>query len=138
MSARDVLLIRCSVDESTSIHSCAQQTRRTLSGYVLSVMDNALRFEETLAARLPRIRDFNHVTARRAAIRPPGPRTAVLIRCTAGEGRRIRFAATRREVSISAFVLESLRRSWNVRGPVHPPAATPTETPERGSSRRRH
>ena len=50
--------------------------------------------------------------------RPVGLRTAMLLRCLAQESPRIRLAAKRRGVTISAFVIHTLRSSSNL--PLQP------------------
>jgi uncharacterized protein (DUF1778 family) len=113
MGNRTALLIRCSVDEAATIRGRAKRDRRTVSAYILTRLTTALRMEEMLFARLSRFQEFNRM-ASRTAVRPPGPRTAILLRCSVHEAKRIRAAAERRRITISGFVLHALRRSWKV------------------------
>ena len=113
MAKRTALLIRCSVDEAASIRDRAERDRRTVSAYVLTRLDAALQMEELLFARLSRFQEFNRLSIR-APARPPGPRTAILLRCSEDEAKRIRATAERRQTTISGFVLHAIRRSWKV------------------------
>jgi len=89
------------------MRSQAQSEMRTLSAYVLGVVLRALQFD-TGFERLP--------VHFRNKPRPIGPRTSILVRCSLAEANRIRLAASRRRISISAFVLIQLWRAWRVRG----------------------
>jgi uncharacterized protein (DUF1778 family) len=110
-----VLLIRCSEQEAKTIRETANLERRTISGYVLNALENTLKIEESLFARLNRLSALNRTLAR-TPIRLPGPRTAMLLQCSGMESQRIRLAAKRRQTTISGFVLHSLRLRWNVAG----------------------
>lgn len=114
MAKRTALLIRCSVDEAATIRDRAERDRRTVSAYVLTRLDAALQMEELLFARLSRFQEFNRISIRTPG-RPPGPRAAILVRCSGDEAKRIREAARRRQTTISGFVLHALRRSWKVK-----------------------
>jgi hypothetical protein len=113
MGDRTALLIRCSEDEARHIRAYSQRERRTVSAYVLAIVESNLDIEERLLARLTRFTQLNGVLSR-AVIRGVGPRTAVLVRCSVTEAKRIREGARRREMRISCFVLHALRRSWTV------------------------
>jgi predicted HicB family RNase H-like nuclease len=113
MSLRTAFLLRCSDAAAESIREKAKQSRRSISGYVLGVLDRSLHMEEILSGRTVRPNDFSG-TPGRASVRETGAQTAILVRCTAAEADRVRAAAKRREMSISAFVMHCLRRSWNV------------------------
>lgn len=118
-AGRTALLIRCSIEEARQIRDGAQLERRSVSGYVLNVLDRALRTEELLFARLHHGPDLNQTLSRMPRV-VPGPRTVVFVRCTVHEAERIRTAARRRDTTISGFVLHSIRRAWNVAGhPAH-------------------
>lgn len=108
MSARTALLIRCSKEEASAIHAQAARERRTVSAYVLNVMARALQLEAKLntTPELAR-RLYSSIT------RDPGPRSAILVRCTIQEARNVRGAARLRGATISSFVLHALRRSWS-------------------------
>ena len=113
MGNRTALLIRCSADEAAAIRDRAERDRRTISAYILTRLVAALRVEEMLFARLSRFREFNQAVAR-TSLHPPGPRSAILLRCSVEEAKQIRVAAGRRQTTISGFVLHALRRSWRV------------------------
>lgn len=112
MAQRTALLIRCSVEEARKIRAEAELETRTVSGYVLNIMARALRIDDKLAAI---IHDSNlNRTLARLPLRVPGPRTAILVRCSMDEAKKIRAAAARRDATISGFVLHSLRSAWRV------------------------
>src|SRR5262245_50851802 len=110
---RTALLLRCSVEEARQIRDGANMERRSVSGYVLNVLDRALRTEELMFARLQHGPDLNRTLSRMPRL-VPGPRTVIFVRCSVYEASRIRDAARRRNTTISGFVLHSLRRTWNV------------------------
>lgn len=118
--ARTALLIRCAVDEAQRIRVEAEKQRRTISAYVLNITSRAVETEDKLFSKLNRYSALNQISSRRAVI-APGARTAILVRCADTEAERIREAARRREIAINAFVLEALRRAWNVQ--ATPPKA---------------
>lgn len=120
--SRTALLIRCSSEQAHSIRVSAEKERRTLSGYVLNIVMRAVHLEAQLLTRLTLYPSMNKVMSRRIFL-SPGPRTAILIRCSLEEANLIRNAARRREISVSGFVLQALQRSWNVElrpYPSHP------------------
>ena len=112
MGHRAALLIHCSQEEASRIHEQAKLEHRTVSGYVLNIVMRAVGFEEVLFARFKRIDTLKRILFGRP-LRLPGPRTALLLRCSTEESKRIRAVAKNRETTISAFVLWSLRRSWD-------------------------
>jgi hypothetical protein len=114
---RSALLIRCSTEEAERVRIEAQKERRTLSGYVLNVMTGTLLIEDKLLSTRTDYRSMISVLSRRALI-TPGPRTALLVRCSIAEAERIREAAKRRELPINAFVLQGLKRVWTVQSPT--------------------
>jgi uncharacterized protein (DUF1778 family) len=122
--ARTALLIRCTTDEAQRIRIEAEKQRRTISGYVLNVMVRAVDLEERLFSKMNRYSGLNQVLSRRE-VTAPGPRTAILVRCSVEEAERIRDAARRREIAINAFVLQSMLRLWNVQSA--PPTDAQTE-----------
>jgi hypothetical protein len=56
---------------------------------------------------------MNPVLSRRP-VNGPGPRTALLVRCSSAEAEQIREGAKQRELTINAFVLQGLKRVWTV------------------------
>lgn len=126
---RTALLIRCTNEEAQTIRAQAWAEFRTVSSYVLYILHRGLALEEKLFALSPyRYFSLNRVHARTPS-RAHGPRTAVLIRCSVEEAARVRLAASRRELSISRFVLQVLHRSWDATATVaktHPVPAPRT------------
>jgi uncharacterized protein (DUF1778 family) len=117
---RTALLIRCGVEDARMIREGAERERRTVSGYLLNILDRALRFEETLFERIPRLAAMNRILSRKPKS-IAGPQTAILLRCSEYEAERIRMAAKRREVSISAFVRLTLHAAWRARDGITSP-----------------
>ncbi|HZP32810.1 MAG TPA: hypothetical protein VFB23_05530 [Candidatus Acidoferrales bacterium] len=107
MSDRTALLIRCSNTEATVIREQAALERRTVSNYVLNIVIKALQIDDKLSAT----RELDR-TPYFAPTSVPGPRTAILVRCSNGEAARIRTAAKQRKTTIGSYVLHSLRRFW--------------------------
>src|SRR5215831_2459763 len=109
MGCRTALLLNCSEEEAQSVREQARLQRRTLSGYILNILMRTIEVDEKFfsVSRLVPL-------ARESATRPPGPRTTMLLRCSEEEARRIRGSARRRGITISGFVLRSLRRSWKI------------------------
>jgi len=85
----------------------ASSQHRSLSGYLLYVLERSFRVEETVGSILSPRRPQNIRGTQR-----PGIRTAVHLRCTAEEAARIREYARRRKLSLSDFVVFSMRRLW--------------------------
>jgi uncharacterized protein (DUF1778 family) len=102
---RTVLPLNCSTSESRRIHRCAEDERRTVSGYVLHVIMRTVEIEEQTYSKVRMI----HPLKRLALLRP---RTKMLVRCSQEEAFRVRTAAKRRSSTISNYVLHSLRRAW--------------------------
>lgn len=131
MGNRTALLINCSKKEAQKIREIAGRQRRTISGYILNVLMNAIRLDEGLArlralgveARLP-VRDIEFYGLEGVSSPPPGPRTTMLLSCTVEEAQRIRETAKRKEITISGLVLHALRLAWMVsdRQVVAPPS----------------
>lgn len=102
---RAAFLIRCTEAEANMVRSEAKRRNRTISAYVLNVLDLCIGFEE-------------HHVPKRSRVEANCVRTALLIRCSSLESERIRVAARRSEVSVNSFALSCLRRSWTV-NPTH-------------------
>lgn len=123
MGHRTPLLIHCSVDEAAKIRDSALRERRTFSSYTLNILMRAVQLDENLA----RMRGANISADPYTEVlelyglsvafsrRPTGPRTTMLIWCSTQESKRIRGAAKRRDVTISGFVLHTLRSFWKRR-----------------------
>src|SRR5215467_6018936 len=108
---RTALLIRCSIEDAAKIRYEAEHDRRTVSGYVMNIVDRSLQVEDSLFHKIPRLAGLNQTLMRRPQF-TTGPRTALLLRCSELEAERIRVAAKRRGTSISAFVVHAIRRTW--------------------------
>jgi uncharacterized protein (DUF1778 family) len=104
-SDRNAILLCCSKEESRTLHEQAGLERRTVSAYVLNIIMKTVQLDEKLSFRLSSL-------ARDHARRPNGPRTKVLLRCSREEANRIHRAAKKRETTVSAFVMQALRTSW--------------------------
>ncbi|HXZ13666.1 MAG TPA: hypothetical protein VEG64_14875 [Candidatus Sulfotelmatobacter sp.] len=113
MRSRTALLIRCAEKEAATIREQARNERRTVSNYVLNIVVRAVQFEASLFAnsrfRELRRRAYLHV------LRAPGPRTAILVRCSTEEAEWIRASAEQRGATISGYVLRALTRSWKIK-----------------------
>jgi uncharacterized protein (DUF1778 family) len=110
---RTALLIHCSAQEAKIIRERAILQRRTISGYVLNVMMRVVARDERLFTELGRLQRWDRIFVWNS-LRPVGPRTTLLLRCSVQESARIRLAAKRRGATISAFVTHTLRSSWNL------------------------
>jgi uncharacterized protein (DUF1778 family) len=132
MMDRTALLIRCNTEEADRIRIEAEKQRRTISGYVLQITLRVVEIDDRLFAKLSAFRTTNQFLSRRALI-TPGPRTAILVRCSVTEAQRIREAARRRDLPINAFVLQSLKRAWSA--VMKPPVlSAPNEAEQQSTS----
>jgi len=100
------------MEEAGMIRERAKLQRRGISSYMLNIVIRAVEFEERIMARGGAV-TFNR-TLYAATVRTPGPRTAILLRCSKNESERIRRASKIRDVTISGFVVHAIRSSWNV------------------------
>jgi len=108
-TSRTALLLRCSPEEAGTIRDRAESERRSVSGSVLNIVMRALHFEEKVLAT-GRFRAGRRPSS--PVVRQPGPRTAVLVRCSRSEAMQIRATAKRKQLTISGYILQALRRSW--------------------------
>ena len=107
-SERASIIFRCSPEQAAKVRHLAATNRRTVAGYLLSVLDRNLTLEERYHEGYT-----PYMAAQSREFRAPfGPRTAIHLRCSSEEANRIRRAATRRQMSISRFIIFSLERSW--------------------------
>ena len=120
---RTALLIRCATEQADRIRVEAEKERRTISAYVMGIATRSIEVEDRLFAKMNAYSTLNQIISRKALI-APGPRTAILVRCSTEEADRIRVAARRRDVPINAFVLQSLKRAWTVQ--MAPPRTVAT------------
>jgi uncharacterized protein (DUF1778 family) len=113
MNDRTALLICCSEEEASTIRAQAKEQRRTLSDYVLHIVLRSVDMEERLSLRQigPGVPNRS---VQKSTVGLPGPRTALLVRCSTAEAKRIRAAAGKRWMPISRFVLHCLKRSHDI------------------------
>jgi uncharacterized protein (DUF1778 family) len=107
---RPSLLIHCSQKEAQQVRKQAALQRRTVSGYVVNIVIRSVAFSDELVSSLGRRAFFKLNQGKR--VKATAPRTALHIYCTAEEAKRIRGAASQRNMSISGYVLACLYRSW--------------------------
>ena len=110
MTHRTALIISCSREQAAAIHERAELERRTVSAYVLRILMRWLDLEERLVGIQ---QDSGRPLTAYHPVRPPGPRTTMLLRCSKEEAHRIRAGAKRRATTISWFVLHSLALCWS-------------------------
>lgn len=115
MAGRAALLINCSAEEALTVRERAKLEHRGISSYLLNIVMRSVDFEEKLWAKAGGFHALKRSLSR-TPIRPPGPRTTVLLRCSTEESERIRRAAEMRDTTICGFVLHCLKRSWDVKG----------------------
>lgn len=108
---RTSLLIRLSREDAARIREEASSEYRSLSGYLLYVLERSIRIEDKVVGR---VRESFLSQQARAMMGPQYKKlhTAVHLRCTVEQAARIREYAARRQLSISDFVVFSLRRFW--------------------------
>jgi hypothetical protein len=111
-SQRSAFLLRCTETEASAIRSQAKHEYRSISDYVIAVLDRSIA-EGPLSAGMTRFkgleRDFD-----RSAARTFGPRTALLIRCSLVEADQVRITARRKEMTISSFALHCLEQARKI------------------------
>ena len=118
--SRTALLIRCTAVDAERIRTEAEKARLTISAYVLGIATKAAELED----RLSKSRTFEpNQTGQPKAVSESGSRTAILVRCDDREAERIREAARHRNLPINAFVLQSLKRTWNAQSSDHAEAS---------------
>jgi uncharacterized protein (DUF1778 family) len=109
--ARTSLLIRLSPQDAARIREGASSEYRSVSGYLLYALDRSFRIEEVV------VRDAIGPLISEQARAIIGPQykkthTAIHLRCTVEQAAKIRKYAAKRQLSISDFVIFSLRRLW--------------------------
>src|SRR5579872_3712127 len=113
MANRAALLIRCSKHEAEAIRARAKIERRTISHFTLNIVLRSVEIEEAAEGMWVSNPAFSaqNRTLYKNSERKVGPRTAVLVRCSAEEAGRIRAAARRKNTMISDYVLHCIRRT---------------------------
>lgn len=116
---RTSLLIRLSQEDASRIHRESSSEYRSLSGYLLRVLQRSFRIEDAVSQQVRALWSMQDARRQaevraRATIGPQNKKlhTAVHLRCTVEEAAKIRKYAARRHLSISDFVIFSLRRLW--------------------------
>lgn len=105
---RASIIFRCSPEYAAKIRHLAALNRRTVAGYLLSILDRSLSLDEKYHDGYTPL-----MIAQGRDLRAPlGIRTAIHLRCSTEEANRIRRASARRQMSISRFIVFSLERSW--------------------------
>jgi hypothetical protein len=107
MLSRSALHVTCTVAEAATIRLQAKNERRSMSAYVLQLVMAVVPLEERFGG---------FASNRRPTRVRTGRRTSLLIRCSSEEAKRIRSAASLRQMTISSFVLDHVKRSWKARG----------------------
>ena len=102
MSYRAAILISCLKDEADYIREQARADGRSISNYMLKVLLRWVESEERLYMDLSGYGQERSFA--RQVLLPKGPRTVILLRCSAEEGERIRRAAGRRAMQISKYI----------------------------------
>jgi hypothetical protein len=107
---RTALLIRCTKEQAAKLREQALTEHRSVSGCLLHVLERSLWIEERWVPGLGYLsvapQPLNQV------IRSADSRAELFLRCSLSDAKRIRKAATRRNMSISRFVIFSLERNW--------------------------
>lgn len=112
MIERASLIVRCSREDATRLRTGASSEHRSLSGYVIRILEHSIAIEDKF---IP-LSDQRFLEAQARSVLGTGhsqARTAVHLRCTADDAEKIRRCAARRRLSISDFVVFSVRRKWN-------------------------
>lgn len=115
---RTSLLIRLSHEDAARIRTEAASEYRSLSGYLLYVLERSFRIEEKV------VRGANEFSLSKHARAVVGPQdkklhTAVHLRCTVEQAASIRKHAATRQLSIGDFVVFSFRRLWVALDALH-------------------
>jgi hypothetical protein len=109
---RTSLLINCSEKEASEVRARAQSERRTVSGYVVNVLNGCMETSDGLVKYLRTAPSFKLDHSKKPKL--VGPRTTLHIYCAAEEATQIRHAADLRQVAMSHFVLSCLHRYWEI------------------------
>src|SRR5215469_1378058 len=110
-SSRTALLIRCDQDDLVAIRTQADTERRSMSGCVLRILDRSLQIEKQFSSGLTESFLASRANSLRLT-RWKSKHVSMLLRCSQDEAAHIRAAAKKTGMSISEFVVFSLRRHW--------------------------
>jgi len=106
---RTQLLIRCSAEDAAEIRHQAAGERRSISAYVLRIIERQLLIDEKFASGLTD--SFLLQEALRLGSAPIGE-AAIHVRCSVEEAERVRMGAARRRMGLNSFVVFVLKRHW--------------------------
>lgn len=112
MTNRTALHIRCSTAQAAKIREGARAEHRSISGYLLNLLEASLWIDEKFGKGLT---PSSHTEVVHSS-RVKGGRTGILLRCSGDEAARIRRGAARRKMSISRFVLLACAGHWTALG----------------------
>ena len=111
---RASVIVRCSQEDAVRIRKEASSEHRSLSGYLLNQLERTFDIEDKVPGRVAAFQ------ARVIKIyADKSIRTAIHLRCTSEQAASIRKYAARRELSLSDFVVFSVRRVWEARDLLH-------------------
>ena len=108
---RSSLLIRLSPEDDARIREGASSEYRSVCGYLLYALDCSFRIEEVVVRDA--VSQLISMQAR-AIIGPQNEKShnVVHFRCTVEQAAKIRKYVAKRQLSITDFVIFSLRRLW--------------------------
>lgn len=111
---RTSLLVRLSTEDAARIHHAAASEYRSLCAYLLRHLERSMALEEKGTGKPSETLKELLFWQALQAIGPQRKKqhTAIHLYCTLKQATRIRACAARRQLSISDFVVFSLRRSW--------------------------
>jgi len=115
MLSRTSLLIRLSHEDAARIRKEAASQHRTLSGYLLRVLERSIKIEMRTTQVLVDRYSQNILHTRACELIGKQNRklhTAIQLCCAVDEAAEIRKYAARRQLSIGDFVVFSLWRFW--------------------------
>jgi hypothetical protein len=109
---RTSLLINCSEKEASEVRIRAHAERRTVSGYVINILNGCMEVSDGLVRYLRSVPTFKMDHGKKPKL--VGPRTTLHIYCSADEANQIRHAAGLRKIAMSHYVLSCLHRYWEI------------------------
>ena len=116
--SRSAFLVRCTVEDASKARSAARSEDRTVSGYVLHILRATWPLQDKLRDDSMYLQDLNLSDVRTADSRmnsgPQSQQSALLVRCSTDEAKRVRLSARGRGLTLSAYVVSALRRHWRI------------------------
>lgn len=111
MSAqRTSFIVRCPAQEASTIRAEAKAQHRSVSGYLLYMLERSLWIEEKFGRGFVRFEPEQ--TGIITSFASGEAKVAIHLCCSVEELDRIQAAASRRRMSVNAFILFSVRRYW--------------------------